>query len=50
MYLIRMRCGLNYKLSERMNQSVMRWYGHMERMIEAGEVNLELSGRNERKR
>ena len=31
---IRMGCGLKYKLSERVDQSVMRWYGHMERMSE----------------
>ena len=27
-------CGLRYKLSERMDQSVMRWYEHIEKMSE----------------
>ena len=31
---IRMGCGLKDKLSERVDQSVVRWYGHMERMSE----------------
>ena len=31
---IRTRCGLNYRLSEKLNQLDMRWYGHMERMSE----------------
>ena len=39
---IRMGCGLKHKLSERVDQSAMRWYGHMERMSEeAWEANLE---------
>ena len=45
---IGMECGLMYKLSERVDQPVMRWYGHMER--EAGEANLQSrSGGNQRK-
>ena len=31
---IRMGCGLKCRLSERVDLSVMRWYGHMERMSE----------------
>ena len=38
---IRMGYGLKDKLSERVGQSIMRWYGHMERMSEeAGNTNL----------
>ena len=29
-----MGCGLKYKLRERVDQLVMRWYGHMEKMSE----------------
>ena len=29
-----MGCGLKHKLNEKVDQSVMRWYGHMERMME----------------
>ena len=31
---IRMGCGFTYKLSERVNQSIIIWYGHMDRMSE----------------
>ena len=30
--------SLNYMLSEKMNQSYMRWYGHMARMSEERQV------------
>ena len=47
---IGMECGLKYKLSARVDQSIMNWYEHMERK-EAFEANLESrSGWNERKR
>ena len=31
---IEIGCGLKYKLSERVDQSVIRWYEHMERISE----------------
>ena len=32
-------CGMKYELSERLEQSVMRWCGHMERMSDKRLVN-----------